>query len=113
MIHFSWKRKYELDGRHLDFGGTVPDWVARRVRSYARIHYPEQVQPTLLFPAQPELTPEIPPTWCEGSDVFHTIEKCNRLRAIPRNRRIKANKEPIGLRLCHNCEDIIRTKRSG
>jgi len=71
------------------------------------------VQPTLLFPAQPELTPEIPPTWCEGSDVFHTIEKCNRLRAIPRNRRIKANKEPIGLRLCHNCEDIIRTKRSG
>jgi hypothetical protein len=56
--------------------------------------------------------PELPPTWCEGSDVFHTAEKCTRLKAIRRNKRI-TGKPGIKMRLCFNCEDIIRTKRSG
>lgn len=65
-----------------------------------------------LFPDQPDLTPEIPPTWCEGSEVFHTTEKCNRLQAIHRNKRITRETPFPGLRQCFNCEDIIRTKRS-
>ncbi len=72
-------------------------------------------QPSLQFPDQPDLSPEIPPTWCEGSEVFHTTEKCTRLKAIPRNKRIRysTGKPAPGLRLCFNCEDIIRTKRAG
>ncbi|MDE3104500.1 MAG: hypothetical protein KGK08_04930 [Acidobacteriota bacterium] len=72
-------------------------------------------QPSLAFPDQPELTPEIPPTWCEGSDVYHTTEKCTRLQAIPRHRRVRYlnGGHAPGQRLCFNCEDIIRTKRTG
>ena len=55
---------------------------------------------------------ELPPTCVEGSDVFHTTEKCQRLQAIPRNRRV-SGKPGVKLRLCFNCEDIARTKRSG
>jgi hypothetical protein len=73
------------------------------------------MQPALLFPDHPDLTPEIPPTWCEGSDVFHTIEKCTRLQAIPVKKRITymSGKPADGLRHCFNCEDIIRAKRAG
>jgi len=70
------------------------------------------VQPTLLFPSQPELTPEIPPTWCEGSEVYHTSERCTRLQAIQRNKRL-SGKPGAAMRQCFNCEDIIRAKRSG
>ncbi len=70
------------------------------------------MQSTLLFPTQPDLTPEIPPTWAEGSDVFHITEKCNRLQAIHSNNRI-TGKPGIAMRQCFNCEDIVRTKRSG
>jgi hypothetical protein len=55
---------------------------------------------------------ELPPTWSEGSEVFHTTEKCNRLQAIRRNRRV-TGKPGVRMRLCFNCEDIVRTKRSG
>ncbi len=55
---------------------------------------------------------ELPPTWVDGSEVFHTTEKCQRLQAIPRNRRV-SGKPGVKLRLCFNCEDIVRTKRSG
>lgn len=54
----------------------------------------------------------LPPTWVEGSAVFHTTERCQRLPAIPRNRRV-SGKPGVRLRLCFNCEDIARTKRSG
>ncbi len=70
------------------------------------------MQPTLDFPDQPTLTPEIPPTWCEGGDVFHITDKCSRLKAIRRNRRI-TGKPGSAMRQCFNCEDIVRTKRSG
>jgi hypothetical protein len=63
-----------------------------------------------LFPERPDLTPEIPPTWCDGSDVFHTTEKCSRLQTIHRNKRI-TGKPGYSLRQCFNCEDIIRAKR--
>jgi len=66
----------------------------------------------LEFPDQPEISPEIPPTWSAESDVFHTTERCTRLQAIPRNRR-ERGKPGVGRRLCFNCEDILRTKRSG
>jgi hypothetical protein len=56
---------------------------------------------------------ELPPTWSEGSEVFHTTEKCNRLQAIRRNRRVTGKLPPSRMRLCFNCEDIVRTKRSG
>jgi hypothetical protein len=70
------------------------------------------MQPSLQFPDQPNLSPEIPPTWCENSDVFHTTEKCTRLQAIRKDQRITG--EPgVRLRQCFNCEDIIRTKRAG
>jgi hypothetical protein len=70
---------------------------------------------TPLFPDQPTLTPEIPPTWREGSKVFHTTEKCNRLQSIPRNKRVTylSGSPAQGLRQCFNCEDIIRAKRLG
>jgi hypothetical protein len=75
--------------------------------------YPETVQTGLLFDeTHPDLTPEIPPTWCEGSEVFHTTEKCTRLQAIQRNKRI-TGKPGIAMRQCFNCEDIIRAKRLG
>jgi hypothetical protein len=74
--------------------------------------YPESVQTGLLFPTQPDLTPEIPPTWCEGSEVFHTTEKCTRLQAIQRNKRV-TGKPGVAMRQCFNCEDIIRAKRLG
>jgi len=63
---------------------------------------------TALFGDEPEL----PPTWSEGSEVYHTTEKCNRLKTIKKNRRIQG-KPGVRMRLCFNCEDIIRTKRSG
>jgi len=72
----------------------------------------EKMQPSLQFPDQSELTPEIPPTWAANSDVFHTTERCSRLRAIPSRNRVTG--KPHGqLRQCFNCEDIIRTKRRG
>jgi len=74
--------------------------------------YPETVQTGLLFETHPDLTPEIPPTWCEGSEVFHTTEKCTRLQAIQRNKRI-TGKPGVAMRQCFNCEDIIRAKRLG
>lgn len=55
--------------------------------------------------------PELPPTWSEHSRIFHTTEKCTRLQAIRRNRRITGNP---GLRdHCLNCLDIVTTKRRG
>jgi hypothetical protein len=39
-------------------------------------------------------------------------EKCNRLQAIHPNNRV-TGKPGIAMRQCFNCEDIIRTKRSG
>ena len=65
-----------------------------------------------LFTDQPRLTPEIPPTWSEGSGVFHITEKCKRLKAIRRNKRITGTPSR-SMRQCFNCEDIIRTKRLG
>ncbi len=70
------------------------------------------MQPSLLFPDQPDLSPEIPPTWAEDSDVYHTSERCNRLQAIQRNRRV-TGRPGVKLRLCFNCEDIRRAKRGG
>jgi hypothetical protein len=86
------------------------------VEAFPRSHsYGTEMHSMPLFPEQPDLTPEIPPTWCEGSDVFHTIEKCMRLQAIPAAKRIRymTGKAAPGLRQCFNCEDIIRTKRTG
>ena len=55
--------------------------------------------------------PDLPPTWSESSRIFHTTEKCTRLQAIRRNRRITGNP---GLRdHCLNCLDIVSTKRRG
>ncbi len=55
--------------------------------------------------------PDLPPTWSEGSRIFHTTEKCTRLQAIRRNRRVTGNP---GLRdHCLNCLDIVSTKRRG
>ena len=55
--------------------------------------------------------PDLPPTWSEHSRIFHTTEKCTRLQAIRRNRRISGNP---GLRAhCLNCLDIVATRRRG
>ncbi len=70
------------------------------------------MHPRLHFPDTAELSPEIPPTWSVGSGVFHITEKCTRLQAILRNRREKG-RPGVGRRLCFNCDDILRTKRSG
>ena len=56
--------------------------------------------------------PELPPTWTEGSLIFHTTEKCTRLQAIRRNRRVSGHPGPA-MRPCFNCEDILRAKRRG
>ena len=70
------------------------------------------MQPSIPFPDQHDLTPEIPPTWAEGSGVFHISERCTRLRVIPKSERV-TGKPHAKLRQCFNCEDIIRTKRRG
>jgi hypothetical protein len=70
------------------------------------------MQPSLTFPDQSNWTPEIPPTWAEGSDVFHITDRCSRLRAIPKRNRI-TGKPHSNLHQCFNCEDILRTKRRG
>lgn len=70
------------------------------------------MQPTIPFPDQDKLTPEIPPTWAEDSAVYHTSERCTRLRVIPKSKRI-TGKPNSKLRHCFNCEDIIRAKRRG
>jgi hypothetical protein len=70
------------------------------------------MQPPSLFPDRPDLTPEIAPTWTEGGDIFHITEKCNRLQAIHRNKRI-TGKPNRRMRQCFNCVDIILTKRTG
>jgi hypothetical protein len=72
----------------------------------------DNVQPSIPFPDNDELTPEIPPTWTEGSEVFHITERCGRLRVIPKAKRV-SGKPHSKLRQCFNCEDIIRTKRRG
>jgi hypothetical protein len=56
---------------------------------------------------------ELPPTWSEGSEVFHTQEKCSRLREIRKNKRVTSKFPPSWMRLCFICVDIVRTKRSG
>ena len=70
------------------------------------------MQPSIPFPDQQNLTPEIPPTWAEGSGVYHVCERCTRLRVIPKSKRL-TGKPHSGLRQCFNCEDIIRAKRRG
>jgi hypothetical protein len=70
------------------------------------------MQPSLHFPDEIHLTPEIPPTWAATSGVFHVTERCGRLRAIPGSKRITGTPHNK-LRQCFNCEDIIRTRRRG
>ncbi len=66
-------------------------------------------------PAGPTLFPDtdtdLPPTWSEGSAIFHTWSKCTRLQSIHRNRRVTGNP---GLREhCLNCISIAATHRRG
>jgi hypothetical protein len=70
------------------------------------------MQPSIPFPDQEDLSPQIPPTWAEASDVFHISERCGRLRMIPKSKRI-TGRPHSKLRQCFNCEDIIRAKRRG
>jgi hypothetical protein len=87
--------------------------VAVHVRSSTdRSGKVEGMQPSLEFPDQIDLTPEIPPTWAASSEVFHITERCGRLRAIPSSKRV-TGKPDSKLRQCFNCVDIIRTKRRG
>lgn len=71
-----------------------------------------------IAPSSPELPagfgeePELPPTWTEDSLIFHTTEKCTRLQAIRKNRRI-SGRPGVAMRPCFNCEDILRAKRTG
>ena len=81
-------------------------------RAFANAYSENDVHTATLFPTEPELTPEIPPTWCEGSEVYHLTEKCSRLKAIQRNKRV-SGKPGVAMRQCFNCEDIIRAKRLG
>ena len=83
-----------------------------RGRVFANAYSGSDVLTATLFPTEPELTPEIPPTWCEGSEVYHITEKCSRLKAIQRNKRV-SGKPGVAMRQCFNCEDIIRAKRLG
>ena len=87
----------------LDFSAPVPDPLPAR----------ESDRNVVPAPAEPAFgeEPELPPTWSEHSRIFHTTEKCTRLQAIRRNRRITGNP---GLRdHCLNCLDIVTTKRRG
>ena len=75
--------------------------------------FPAPASPAATKPVVPAFgeEPELPPTWSEHSRIFHTTEKCTRLQAIRRNRRITGNP---GLRdHCLNCLDIVTTKRRG
>jgi hypothetical protein len=71
------------------------------------------MQPSIPFPDEQSLTPEIPPTWGEGASVFHITEKCTRLQAIEPKRRRTSRVPPSTLRQCFNCEDIMRAQRRG
>ncbi len=54
---------------------------------------------------------ELPPTWSREGKIFHTTEKCSRLRAIKRNNRESGR--PGMREHCLNCKDIMATKRRG
>ena len=71
------------------------------------------MQPSIPFPDAEKLTPEIPPTWGEGSNVYHVTERCTRLQAVAPARRCTSRIPPSSMRQCFNCEDIMRTKRRG
>ncbi len=60
-----------------------------------------------------ELSPEIAPTWGEGSEVYHVTEKCTRLQAVARKNRMTSKYPPSSMRQCFNCEDILRAQRRG
>ena len=62
-----------------------------------------------LFPGEDNT---LPPTWVDGAEVYHTVAQCSRLQEIRRHRRV-TGKPGVKLRLCWNCEDILRAKRSG
>ena len=90
----------------LDFSLPIPEPEAEPPVSVTR----SQTSSPAADPAFGE-EPELPPTWSEGSRIFHTTEKCTRLQSIRRNRRITGNP---GLRdHCLNCLDIVSTKRRG
>ncbi len=96
------------DPQLLDFSLPLPEPEADSPKS----HVPSQASPSAPSP-EPAFgeEPELPPTWSEQSRIFHTTEKCTRLQAIRRNRRITGNP---GLRdQCLNCLDIVSTKRRG
>ncbi len=57
--------------------------------------------------------PEMPPTWSEGSTVYHVTEKCSRLKEIAKNKRVQSRIPPSWMRQCFFCEDIVRAKRLG
>ena len=88
-------------------------WVDAHTLSTAGEDNVKEMQPSLSFPDQSDWTPEIPPTWADGSDVFHVTERCNRLRAIPKGKRLTSRIPPRALRQCFNCEDIMRAMRKG
>ena len=54
---------------------------------------------------------ELPPTWSREGKIYHTSEKCSRLRAIKRNNRESGR--PGMREHCLNCKDIMATKRRG
>ncbi len=90
----------------LDFTASVPE---PELSPATRVP-PPLIAATPTAPAFGE-EPDLPPTWSEHSRIFHTTEKCTRLQAIRRNRRITGNP---GLRdHCLNCLDIVTTKRRG
>ena len=90
----------------LDFSGAVPQGEDQAAEATT----PQGSSAVAQDPAFGE-EPELPPTWSEHSHIFHTTEKCTRLHAIRRNRRITGNP---GLREhCLNCIDIVNTKRRG
>ena len=90
----------------LDFSRPAPDPEGEPATAVP----PPRSSSPAIAPAFGE-APELPPTWSEGSRIFHTTEKCTRLQAIRRNRRVTGNP---GLRdHCLNCLDIVSTKRRG
>ena len=70
------------------------------------------MQPRIDFPDQ-QFDPEIPPTWSEGSAIYHVNPRCRALREILPGRRRTQSRAPLGLALCEFCGKIQRLGHAG
>ncbi len=57
--------------------------------------------------------PDMDPVWAEGSEFFHTKDRCRRYQAIEEKNKRTQKTEPVGKMLCEICRQISLKGRKG